>query len=475
MTKQNMMDPQPGATGVRVKTEPATDQSASPAKGSKAPPTRSVNGPSPGDGANRTPDEESKVTANDKRPDGDNTGGANSAATNPVPEAAKSIRKYELHPLAAMFPPMQEELAELAADIKRNGQRERAVLYQGKLLDGQRRQLACEMIGIPLETTTFEGDSPAAYVASANLHRRNLTISQRAAIAAELLPVLEAEAKERQRQHGGTAPGRTKTDGAKVRGVSGASAADDAAGEQPKDGEAGKGSKASEAAAEMAGVSARSIETAKALKKSNPALFQEVKAGKVTLGKAAKTLKTQKPRKQSRTLLEQLKGKTFDVVYGDAELMKKDKLRSVEVDCILDEASGKDSVFFLTLPHDAIPPRSFGPYVYRTALMIVGRNPHVIEDLGIRINHRLMAVYVKGKGAKAARLRSIEEIPNPAKLINSQFKAASKLMLGGDNAPEGWTIVPAPESKNEKGGKVNKPGMVAKAGTVAKPPSQKEC
>ncbi|HLV01750.1 MAG TPA: hypothetical protein VKZ59_10825, partial [Acidobacteriota bacterium] len=31
-----------------------------------------------------------------------------------------------------------------------------------------------------------------------------------AAIATDILPMLEAEAKERQREHGGTAPGRPK-------------------------------------------------------------------------------------------------------------------------------------------------------------------------------------------------------------------------------------------------------------------------
>ena len=41
-----MMDPQPGATGLRVVTEQATDQSASPAEDSKAPPPLSVNSPS---------------------------------------------------------------------------------------------------------------------------------------------------------------------------------------------------------------------------------------------------------------------------------------------------------------------------------------------------------------------------------------------------------------------------------------------
>ncbi len=41
-----------------------------------------------------------------------------------------------------------------------------------------------------------------------NEDRRHLTVPQRAALAVKLLPRLEAEAKERQREHASTAPGR---------------------------------------------------------------------------------------------------------------------------------------------------------------------------------------------------------------------------------------------------------------------------
>jgi hypothetical protein len=46
------------------------------------------------------------------------------------------------------------------------------------------------------------------FVVSHNLHRRHLTTAQRAALALDLLPKLEEEARERQVEHGGTAPGR---------------------------------------------------------------------------------------------------------------------------------------------------------------------------------------------------------------------------------------------------------------------------
>jgi hypothetical protein len=52
------------------------------------------------------------------------------------------------------------------------------------------------------------GDSPTSFVISKNSKRRHLTQSQKAAIAALALPFFEAEAKKRQREHGGTAPGQ---------------------------------------------------------------------------------------------------------------------------------------------------------------------------------------------------------------------------------------------------------------------------
>ena len=74
------------------------------------------------------------------------------------------------------------DIQNLANDIRENGQREPGMFYQGMVLDGWHRYLACVQAGHAFRAVDFgeEGD-PVAFVLSRNLHRRHLTGSQRAA------------------------------------------------------------------------------------------------------------------------------------------------------------------------------------------------------------------------------------------------------------------------------------------------------
>ena len=90
---------------------------------------------------------------------------------------------FAQHPLSAVFPPMgDEELFDLAEDIREHGLHEAVVLYAGKVLDGWHRYQACQINGIAARTTEYPGEDPVAYVMSKNAHRRHLTASQRAAV-----------------------------------------------------------------------------------------------------------------------------------------------------------------------------------------------------------------------------------------------------------------------------------------------------
>jgi hypothetical protein len=111
--------------------------------------------------------------------------------TTPTP---KPTAELSAHPLSELFPRMdKEELDTLAEDIKANELKEAILLFEDKILDGNNRYSAGLKIGYRFKETDFRqfdpkvhGD-PLAFVVSQNLHRRHLTESQRAAIAATLV------------------------------------------------------------------------------------------------------------------------------------------------------------------------------------------------------------------------------------------------------------------------------------------------
>lgn len=175
--------------------------------------------------------------------------------------------KYPFHPACTVFPQLSDaELRELAEDIAVNGLRNAIVLLKGKILDGRNRYLACDIAGVTPRFVEFEGDDPIGWVVSQNLVRRHLTASQKAVVALDLLPLLEKEAKERQRRsHEYRGNGRLAQKCANRNG----------------------NGKAAETAARIVGVSSRYVELAKEVKKKAPNLVQEVREGKLTIHVAA--------------------------------------------------------------------------------------------------------------------------------------------------------------------------------------------
>lgn len=116
---------------------------------------------------------------------------------------APSTQKLAIHPAAEMFPMMRDdELNELATDIKANGQREPVVMHGGQVIDGRNRLRACEIAGVEPKFTQWSGTgSVVAWILSANLHRRHLTDTQRAMVAGRVAEALAAEGRERSAQN----------------------------------------------------------------------------------------------------------------------------------------------------------------------------------------------------------------------------------------------------------------------------------
>jgi len=115
----------------------------------------------------------------------------------------------EFHPLSQNFPLLSEsELADLAADIETKGLKEPLWIYQGKILDGRNRYLACQKLGIEPTIQQYGGKDPLGFVVSMNLYRRHLTYDQRVGYAVQLREEYAKQAKLRQlsrlKQYSGT-------------------------------------------------------------------------------------------------------------------------------------------------------------------------------------------------------------------------------------------------------------------------------
>lgn len=93
----------------------------------------------------------------------------------------------EFHPYSEVFPFLEgAALDELVTDIHTNGLRDPIWTYEGQILDGRNRFIACKRSGVKPEFRPYKGKDPLAFVVSVNIHRRHLNESQRAMAAAEI-------------------------------------------------------------------------------------------------------------------------------------------------------------------------------------------------------------------------------------------------------------------------------------------------
>lgn len=96
---------------------------------------------------------------------------------------------YQIHPAAMLFPEMSDdEWKNLCDDIRTNGQREAIIIHGNQVIDGRNRLRACRWLKIEPKVRVYHGreEDITSFVLSLNLHRRHLTESQRAMIAAKV-------------------------------------------------------------------------------------------------------------------------------------------------------------------------------------------------------------------------------------------------------------------------------------------------
>ena len=191
------------------------------------------------------------------------------------------------HPVANILPLIDgAEFDALVADIRRNGLLEPIWLHatEDSIVDGRNRYRACIACGATPRFRRWDGNgSLVGFVLSLNVHRRQLTSSQRAAVAVDALPMLEAEGEGTAAQNSMqnadsplpkiwvtvTPPTTTATTAT-----------------------------AAAQAAKMVGTNRTYVARAKALKQDRPDLYAEVAAGRLAIDKAAKQHKRENERER---------------------------------------------------------------------------------------------------------------------------------------------------------------------------------
>lgn len=100
-------------------------------------------------------------------------------------------RTYVVHPVAALFPDAEaDDRRRMREDIEARGVRRPVEVQGGFLLDGRTRLSICEELGIEAPWVEVPAEAePVGWILSANVHRRHLSTSQRAVLAAELVGV----------------------------------------------------------------------------------------------------------------------------------------------------------------------------------------------------------------------------------------------------------------------------------------------
>lgn len=185
-------------------------------------------------------------------------------------EALRRDAVAQAHPAANVFPLMgDDELQQLAEDIKTNGLREPIFRDgNGQIIDGRNRWIACKIAGSHCGEHKFSGDQAeiVAFIVSHNLRRRHLDESQRAIVAAKIANL----------PHGGNR-GNQHTGGKVPDGPLATSA---------------------KAAAEMLNVGERSVKRARAvLRNAEPEVVEKVERGTMTVREAERTYRKPQERK----------------------------------------------------------------------------------------------------------------------------------------------------------------------------------
>lgn len=230
---------------------------------------------------------------------------------------------YKVHPFADGFPMMEgAEFDELVEDIRKNGLREpiEHIKHDGDkvIIDGRNRLKACRVAGVDPDFAPWPGESDEAllaYIWSKNIHRRQLSASQRAMLVTEHQGFIDAIT-------GSNAQRRKATQGRPKKGA------------KKTEGNIAPSKKTAGVVADAANVSERTAKDALAVQKSgDKELIEDVKSGKKSASAAAKTVrekakKTTATKSAPKKKTAATKAKPTDT-QADTQAVDADKLRDV--------------------------------------------------------------------------------------------------------------------------------------------------
>ena len=206
--------------------------------------------------------------------------------------ATSSLRR---HPQAALVPPMPaDHYQAFRSDIARRGVlTPLEITANGVVLDGRERlraasELQIETVPIRIIAPTDEVE----YILLCALQRRQLTASQKAALALELQRYQELKADAAQRRLQNLCQTSTEVAILPPRG------------------------KTREIAASWAGVSPRTLQDAATVQAHDPALFEQIKQGQIAADQAARRIR-RRLRDDQITGPPPLPSGRFEIVYAD--------------------------------------------------------------------------------------------------------------------------------------------------------------
>jgi N6-adenosine-specific RNA methylase IME4 len=299
---------------------------------------------------------------------------------------------------------------------------------EGEILDGRHRYRAAQELGwetVPVQVV--EPAEPVAYMLRSALHRRQLTPSQRAALALELEQLQQAASGDVET----LPPGRGR-----VR----------------------------EIAAEIAGVSPRTVQDAITVRNHDPALFEQVKSGQIPAHAARKQLQREQRYAQIGAA-PPLPAGLFDLILAeppwqlgnpDSDYAPEQYYPTLPLDQIaaLEIPAGEDALLYLWavnshLP-DALQVMAAWGFDYRGCEVWV--KPWIGMGVWTRNRHELLLIGRRGGASPAPRKLLLDSViqagrgghsEKPTAVYNRLehlYPGRSKLELFARGIPRpGWT------------------------------------